>query len=104
MDGISCCVQTNSWSQTADPHMSTGSMSCGVCMQVAMVTDSRTLHHYWSHSDVTPWSADGRLMLSQRADVGGVQDMLEGFRPHLVQEIGYTNITAGSLLLSCAKA
>ena len=70
-------------------------------MQVGMVTDSRTLHHYWSHTDVTPWSADGRLMLSQRADVGGVQDMLEGSRPHLVQEIGYTNFTAGSSLFSC---
>ena len=68
-----------------------------------MVTDSRTLHHYWSHTDVTPWSADDRLMLSQRADVGGVQDMLEGSRPHLVQEIGYINFTTGSLLFSNSK-
>ena len=66
-------------------------------MQIAMVTDSRTLHHYWSHSDVSPWSADGRLMLSQRADVAGVQDMLEGSRSRLTQQIGYTNFTAGSL-------
>ena len=65
-------------------------------MQVAMVTDSRTLHHYWSHTDVRPWSADGILMLSQRADVGGVQSMLEGSRSHLMQEIGYINFTAGT--------
>ncbi len=60
-----------------------------------MVTDSRTLHHYWSHADVSPWSADGRLMLGQRADVAGVQDMLEGTRASLRQEIGFTNFTTG---------
>lgn len=61
-----------------------------------MVTDSRTLHHYWSHTDVSPWSADGSLMLSQRADVGGVQDVLEGSRTSLHQDIGFTNFTTGS--------
>ena len=69
-----------------------------------MVTDSRTLHHYWSHTDVSPWSADGSLMLSQRADVGGVQDMLEGSRTSLPQDIGFTNFTTGlrrPLILLC---
>lgn len=66
-----------------------------VCMQIAMVTDSRTLHHYWSHTDVTPWSADGTLMLSQRADVAGVQSMLEGAQPSLQLQLGYTNFTEG---------
>lgn len=69
-----------------------------------MATDSRTLHHYWSHSDVRPWSADGTLLLSQRADVGGVQSMLEGSRSHLIQEIGYINFTAGACLrCSCIE-
>ncbi|KAL0018949.1 hypothetical protein WJX77_003320 [Trebouxia sp. C0004] len=67
-------------------------------LQVAMVTDSRTLHHYWSHTDVSPWSADGSLMLSQRADVSGVQDLLEGTRTRLHQDIGFTNFTTGSSL------
>ncbi len=71
-------------------------------VQVAMVTDSRTLHHYWSHTDVSPWSADGSLMLSQRADVSGVQDLLEGTRTRLHQDIGFTNFTAGSALTSVA--
>ncbi len=61
-----------------------------------MVTDSRTLHHYWSHTDVSPWSADGNLMLSQRADVSGVQDLLEGTRTRLHQDIGLTNFTTGA--------
>ena len=71
------------------------------CMQIAMVTDSKTLHHYWSHSDVNPWSADGRLLLSQRADVGGVREVVEGSRSRLVQEIGYTNFTAGDFCCGC---
>ena len=61
-----------------------------------MVTDSRTLHHYWSHTDVSPWSADGSIMLSQRADVSGMQDLLEGTRTRLHQDIGFTNFTTGS--------
>lgn len=67
-----------------------------------MVTNSRTLHHYWSHSDVSPWSADGKLLLSQRADVGGVQSLLEGARSRLAQEIGYINFTAGSFCRGCS--
>ena len=63
--------------------------------QVAMVTDSRSMHHYWGHSDVSPWSADGSLMLSQRADVTGVQDLLEGARTSLPQDIGFINFTSG---------
>ena len=62
-----------------------------------MVTDSRTLHHYWSHTDHSPWSADGSLMLSQRADVGGVQEVLQGSCTSLPQDLGYVNITAGVL-------
>ena len=67
-----------------------------------MVTDSRTLHHYWSHTDVSPWSADGSLMLSQRADVSGMQDLLEGTRTRLHQDIGFTNFTTGSPLTAVA--
>ena len=68
-----------------------------------MVTDSRTLHHYWSHSDVTPWSADGRLLLSQRADVAEMQAQLDGSQARLTQQIGFTNFTEGALLL-CLRA
>ena len=76
---------------------------CVVCyVQVAMVTDSRTLHHYWSHTDVSPWSADGSLMLSQRADVSGMRDLLEGTRTRLHQDIGFTNFTTGAALISVA--
>ena len=64
-------------------------------MQVGMVTDSRSMHHYWSHSDVSPWSADGRLMLSQRTDVAGLQDLLQGARHSLSQDIGYINLSSG---------
>ena len=63
-----------------------------------MVTDSRSMHHYWSHSDVSPWSADGRLMLSQRVDVAGLQDLLQGARHGLPQDIGFINFTLGDLL------
>lgn len=82
-------------------HCSNQETLVALCMQIAMVTDSRTLHHYWSHSDVSPWSADGRLLLSQRADVQGVQEMLQGSRSRLVQEIGYTDFTAGSFCCGC---
>lgn len=61
-----------------------------------MVTDSRSMHHYWGHTDVSPWSRDGRLMLSQRADVAGLQELQEGSRTHLPQHIGFVKFTSGA--------
>jgi len=41
-------------------------------------------------------------MLSQRADVSGMQELLEGTRTRLHQDIGFTNFTTGSALTTVA--
>ena len=61
------------------------------------MTPSEDQFHHWGHSDISPWSADGSLMLSQRVDVSDMQDFLN---PKLnmtavQQQLGFINFSAG---------
>lgn len=61
-----------------------------------MVTPSEESFHHWGHSDVTPWSADGSLMLSQRVDVSDMQDFLKSNAPTAYQQqLGFVNFSDG---------
>lgn len=65
-----------------------------------MMTPSQELFHHWGHSDISPWSADGTLMLSQRVDVTNMQDFMKGNTAVMPPQLGFVNFSAGRRLNS----
>ena len=65
-----------------------------------MLSQSSDEVHSFSHTDISPWSSDGSLLLSQRVPHHFMQQQ-DGWHMPPVQ-IGFINVTAGELAAAAA--
>ena len=73
---------------------------CFCSVQVAMLSQSSDEVHSFSHTDLSPWSPDGSLLLSQRVPHHFMQQQDDWHMPPA--QIGFINVTAGELVVAAA--
>ena len=66
-----------------------------------MLSQSPDEVHSFSHTDLSPWSPDGSLLLSQRVPHHFMQQQ-DGWHMPPAQ-VGFINVTAGELLDCCCS-
>ena len=83
---------------------SNGIAHCLCPVQVAMLSQSSDEVHSFSHTDLSPWSPDGSLLLSHRVPHHFMQQQ-DGWHMPPAQ-IGFINVSAGGLAAaaSCSLA
>ena len=75
---------------------------CSCPVQVAMLSQSGDEVHSFSHTDMSPWSPDGALLLSQRVPHHFMQQQDDWHMPPA--QIGFINVTAGELTAAASRS